>query len=631
MKFMPDGIETKIGAEETLLEAAQRAGLYINSICGGDGLCGKCRLIVREGQIKEKPTTLLERDDILKGYILACETTVFGDVVVEIPPESRLEGGQIVIDEDTQRFTRFVGKKEIYGFKPLARKVYLKSPPPTLQDNISDLERLDREIRKQDNFPILQMGLHCIRRVSKVLRNGHWQITATLGVRGGTTEVIQLEEGDTQIHNYGVAVDIGTTTVVAHLLDLNNGKTVDAQAMYNSQVRYGEDVINRIIYATQDNHLEELHQVIVNDINSLITAMVGNTGIKLHDITAVLCAGNTTMTHLLMGLDPTYIRLEPYTPLANILPPVRAAEIGIKINNRGLLYCLPSVGSYVGGDITAGVLASGIADSPDLAMLIDVGTNGELVIGNRDWLVCCAASAGPAFEGGGVKHGMKATHGAIERVSIDPDRCEVHWETVGNTKPRGICGSGLLDCLAEMLKMGCIDRAGKFTMPDHNDRLRNGDLGPEFVLVPAKDTAMGEDIIITQVDIANLIRAKGAIYAGASILIKSMGYSFSDLTNLFISGGFGNYLNIDKAITIGLLPDIDREKIKFIGNSSINGAKMALISQEALNRVDEIAGMMTYFELSVHKDFMDEFVSANFLPHTDINAFPSVEKALKLT
>lgn len=631
VKFLPDGKETKIEADETLLDAAHRAGLYVNSICGGDGICGKCRLIIKEGKVKEKPTNLLDRDDILKGYVLACETTVLDDVVVEIPPESRLEGGQIVAEEDTLRFTRFVGEKEIYSFKPLVRKFFLELPLPTIQDNISDLERLYREIRRQESFPILQTGLRCIQKLSRVIRDGQWRVTVTLGQRGGTTEVIQVEEGDTQKQNYGVAVDIGTTTVVAHLLDLNAGKTVAAQAMYNSQVRYGEDVINRIIYATEDNHLEELHQVIVNDVNRLIAIMIANTGIKLQEITAVLCAGNTTMTHLLLGLDPKYIRLEPYTPLATKLPPCRAAEIGIKINNRGLFYCLPSVASYVGGDITAGVLASGIADSPKLSMLIDVGTNGELVIGNQDWLVCCAASAGPAFEGGGVKHGMRATQGAIERVTLNSDLCEVHWETVGNSKPKGICGSGLMDCLAEMLKVGCINRSGKFNLDGHPGRIRMGDLGPELILVPAQDTAIGEDIIITQPDISNLIRAKGAIYAAASILIKSMGYSFSDLDNLYISGGFGNYLNVDKAILIGLLPDVDREKIKFIGNSSINGAKMAVISQEAHDRVEEIANMMTYFELSVHKSFMDEFVSANFLPHTDLNSFPSVKNALKLS
>ncbi len=627
---------------EDLLHAAVAAGVYINSSCGGDGVCGRCRVIVKRGEVTSEPTGRLSEEEKARGYCLACRTTVGGDVEVEIPPESRLEEEQILTEE--AKASRLVGlysqAEEIevipeeegllLTHSPLATKLYLELPPPTLQDNISDLERLHREIRRNRDIPIMQAGLANVKRLGRLFREANWQVTVTLGKRNGTVEIVLIEPGDTSNRNYGVAVDVGTTTVAAQLINVNTRQILGTKATHNTQASYGEDVISRIIYASEKDGLEKLHHAVIDNINSLILRLAEENGISLSDITAIMCAGNMTMTHLLLRVDPTYLRREPYVPTANFVPVIRASEAGIKVNPRGLLSCLPGVSSYVGGDITAGTLASGMADSEDLSMLIDIGTNGEIVLGNRDWLVCCSSSAGPAFEGCGVKSGMRAVKGAIQKLEIDPSNYEVKYITIGNVRPRGICGSGLIDGLSELLKAGVIDRSGKMKKDIKTERMREREEGPEFVLAWEKEVDGQRDIVIMEADITNLIRSKGAIYAGAAVLARSMGLKFSDLEGIFIAGGFGNYMNIEKAILIGLLPDISLDRIHFIGNSSLTGARRAILSYEALNKVKEIAHKMTYFELSVDPRFMDEYTGALFLPHTDMELFPSVKKKLKL-
>jgi len=630
VKFMPDEKEVRVEEGATILEAASMASVYINSICGGEGICGKCKVIILSGQVAAKPTSFLTREEIQQSYVLACATTVKGDIEVEVPLESRLEGKPILTDEDAIRFgsiSRLVGKKARFNYAPISRKIFLKLPPPNLQDSISDHERLYRELRRNEEIPVMQTGLSQMKHLSRMLRENDWHITVTLGRRGGTTEVVQIEPGDTSAANYGVAVDIGTTTVVAHLVDLNTTETVGSQATYNSQIKFGEDVITRMMYASQPDRLEVLQNTIATDINNLISGLVDQTKIPLHDITCINCAGNTAMTHILYGLDTSNIRREPYTPLAAFVPVVRAAEVGIKINPRGLLSCLPMVSSYVGGDITAGTIFSGIAHSEKLSILIDVGTNGEIVFGNRDWLVCCSASAGPAFEGGGISSGMRASKGAIERVRIRNDH--VDCQVIGGGKPTGLCGSGLIDISAELLKTGYINKAGRFTDDHPTARIRQGEEGNEFVIVFGSESELGRDITVTEADLATFIRSKGAIYTAAELLVKKMGFTFDDVQNIYISGGFGNYLDIKNAIMTGLLPDLPRSVFKFIGNASVQGAKMTMLSHEAMDETERIASKMTSFELSVEPEFMNEFSGSLFLPHTNIEKFPSVQKVLQ--
>jgi uncharacterized 2Fe-2S/4Fe-4S cluster protein (DUF4445 family) len=629
VKFLPEEKVVNASSDDTLLDVAQRMGVYVSSLCGGDMICGKCRLVVKEGQVFEEQHMLLSREEVRRGYVLACASHPRSDLVVEIPIESRMEGKQIVVDEDAQRFSGLARVDlDKYEFEraTLTEKHYLELSPPSLEDNLSDLSRLFRALRQKVDAPVMQTGLKNIRRLPQILRRGDWKVTATLGERGGTVEVIEIEEGNTSERSYGVSVDVGTTTVVAHLIDLNTSEILATDATYNSQITFGEDVITRLIYAKNEvGGRERLHEAIVGNINMLISNTVSAAGINIQDIMCVICAGNTTMMHFLFDLDSSNIRREPYIPAATHLAPARAIEVGIQINPRGLLYSVPSVSSYVGGDIVSGVLASGIYRTSKLSMLIDVGTNGEIVVGNSDWLMCCSASAGPAFEGGEVKFGMRATHGAIEKVKVLDKGEKVETVVIADEKPRGICGSGLIDVISELRRQGVLDRGAEFAEPGYCSRLRENSEGPEFVLAYSDETAIDRDIVITQADINNLVRSKAAVYAGASVLIKSMDLSFKDLDQVFIAGGFGNYLDLEGSIAIGLLPDIPLDKVNFIGNSSLSGAKVALLSRAALDEIEKIAQMMTYIDLSSNNQFMEEYSSALFLPHTDLAQFPSVQ------
>jgi len=638
--FYPDNKIIEVGKTTNLLAIIQAAGLSINSDCASEGVCGKCKVIIRKGEIKTAPTALLSREEIQQGYVLACKTQVLGDLEVEIPAQVCLD--EIIPLTESEKEIQLFGiyskaeevlspdilkEAKVFEHSPLATKIFLKLNPPTLKDNISDLQRVFRQIRRKWPILIMQTGLANLKRMGKLLRDANWQITVLLGKRNDTTEVVLIEPGDTSGENYGIAVDVGTTTVVAELVDLNTGKVIGTQATYNKQANFGADVISRIIYATQRHGLEKLHSLVVENINELIVSLIRTHNIKLSKVTAVMCAGNMTMTHLLLDIDPTYLRREPYVPTANFIPVIRAIEANIKINPRGLLLCLPGVSSYVGGDITAGVVASGISHKKDLSLFIDVGTNGEIALGNQDWLVSCASSAGPAFEGSGIRCGMRAVRGAIQKVGCDDNKTDFSFKTIGDIAPKGICGSGLIDILACFLKLGLVDKAGKFKERQY-PRLRQGEFGYEYVLVRAPESGTGKDIVITETDIENLIRSKAAIYAATSVLVRNMGLDFKKIKHIYIAGGFGNYLDIENAIFIGLLPDLARQKFIFIGNSSLAGARLALLYYEALTRINEVAKKMTYFELSVDSSFMDEYTKALFLPHTDLEKFPTVSKLL---
>ncbi len=622
--FLPnqESVETQPG--KTLLEVAKQAGIFVASICGGDGICGKCRLIVQSGEVDASPTTLLSREEIQAGYVLACQTRVIEDVDVLVPPESRGEGAQILIDQDAQRFRALyptTAEQAFYRHDPLVQKLLLDLPEPSLQDNLGCRERLYREIRRHIDAPVMQMGLKVLQAIPSLHRDKDWKVTATLGKRGGTLEVIQVEAGNRARRNYGVALDVGTSTVVTHLLDLTTSETIDAEACYNSQAPFGAEVTRRIIYAEREG-AKVLRDAVVSDINNLISTLISRNPVELNDVTTIFAAGNTTMLHFLLGLDPSGIRKTPYVPAVLVPPPVRAAEVGIKINPRGLLYVMPSIGGWVGGDITAGILATGLSQADRLTMLIDVGTNGEIVLGNRDWMMACATSAGPAFEGSGVKCGMKASSGAIERVEISSEG-QVTTQTIGDVRAKGLCGSGLIDSIASLFEAGIIDRSGNL-LPESSSRVRKQDGQLEFVLVPEERAETGRDIVVTQPDIENVLRAKAAIYAGAKILLESTQHRFEDIEQLFIAGGFGNYLDREKAITLGMIPDIPLERIRFVGNTSLIGAKMALLSTEAYERCFKIAKSATYYDLITYPDYYEEFMSAKFLPHTNLSLFPTV-------
>ena len=626
--FYPDKKSAEVVKDTTILSAAISAGVYLNSVCGGDGVCGRCKVRVKSGKVLTQGSGSISPEEKRRQIYLACLTTVHGDVEIDILPESQmeLETGLKGLYSAAEEISPFASgaREDIFAHSPLAAKIYIELPKPTLEDSISDLDRLCRSIKYKQGIMNVQTGLVSIRQLGELLRDADWKVTVTLGKRDDSVEIVLVEPGDTSHLNYGLVFDIGTTTISGQLVDLNDKKVLGTKATYNRQASFGSDVITRIIYAEKEDGLQKLHNAVVETINEMIRELTQEHKVDLNNATCIICTGNTTMVHLLLSIDPSYIRREPYVPTANFLPVVRASEAGIKINPRGLLYCVPGVSSYVGGDTTSGVLSSGLYKQDEIRMLIDIGTNGEIAMGNREFLVGCAASAGPAFEGSGVTCGMRASNGAIQKVSIEPATLEVAYNTIGDSRPRGICGSGYIDLLCEMLSVGIIDKSGHIIARDPK-RIRDGKDGWEFIVVPKENADSSSDIVITEPDIENLKRSKAAIYSATAILVRHMDLDFSDVKNIFIAGGFGTYIDMEKAIKIGLLPDLDREKFVFIGNSALSGARQMILSAEAIAAGEEIARKITYFELSVDPHYMDEYMAALFFPHTDLGKFPSVK------
>lgn len=631
--FLPDSKDVYVKAGTTIMEAAEKAAVFINTLCGGNGACGKCRVQIMDGKIRadKNSISLLSKEEIEEGYVLACQAKVDNDTEVVIPPESRLEEEQILTEQPVVDYSQpekvsvtKVPTDPMTLFEPLVQKIFLELQEPTQKDNIGDIERIMRELRKKTDFQDFETSLRCLQGLAAKLRDNKWKVTVTLAKHGDLWRILDIEPGDTSDQNYGLAIDVGTTTVVAQLVHLKSGRVIGIAGSHNLQAHYGEDVISRMIFAcSRDGGLNSLHEAIIKNINTLIKKLTDEKGIDAEQITAIVAAGNTTMSHLLLSLIPCSIRLDPYVPTANIFPQVRAGEVNIDINPEGILETIADVASYVGGDIVAGVLACGIADRPETKILIDVGTNGEIVIGNNEWMVCCSASAGPAFEGGGIKNGMRAARGAIERFKIDDGK--VTYQTIGKAKPRGICGSGLIDCIYEFVQKGIIDHDGKFNLSIKNDRMIEKDGEVQFMVVSSQQTETGKDLTIMESDISNIIRSKGAVFAAINSLMGYVGLRFDDIDTFYVAGGFGTYLDIPKAIGIGLLPDIDPKRIQFIGNSSLMGARIALLSSHAFERTIKIANGMTNIELSTYQPFMDEYVAAMFLPHTDRSLFPSVD------
>lgn len=623
--FQPDARTVAVVAGQTLLDAAFAAGIPFNSVCGGRGICQRCRVRVLDGQVDVD-----QEGRLPDGEILACLSRIIGSVTVEVPEALRIEGEQILTgaergvpflplaQEAAEPLARAAG---LFVPSPLAFALPLVLPAPTLNDSAGDLQRLAREMRRQRNIRDPRIPLEVARAAPQVLRAGQWSVTVLLTRTNGGYEVIDLLPGAGPARAFGIAVDVGTTTVVVHLVDLQRGISLGAAAALNRQAAYGDDVITRIIHAGEPGGLERLQAAALDGVNLLIGGLARSHGVARDEIIAAVCAGNTTMLHLLLGLPPAEIRREPYVPAATALPAYRAGEVGLRVHPRALVAAMPGVGSYVGGDITADVLAAGMDSAEELSMLIDVGTNGETVIGNRDFLVCCACSAGPAFEGGGISWGMRAALGAVQRVAVTAEG-RITWQTIGGARPRGICGSGLVDLLAELLRVGYMDRAGRLR-PDA-PAVRQGPDGLEIVVVPGEAAAGGRDIVLTAADVENLLRAKAAVYAGAAVLARRLGIEITDIQRIYVAGGFGTYLDIPKAILIGLLPDVPPERVTFIGNGSVMGAKMALLSYEVWRRAAGVAQKMTYRELSVDGSFMEEYISAAFLPHTDCARFPRV-------
>lgn len=634
--FLPYETTIKVSPGETVIRAAMAAGVHINASCGGEGVCGKCRVLMEQGEVEGGLSEKIDAGDREKGYRLACKAQVTGDIMVRIPVESAIDA--TVLKRRAPRRTAGIQQmslddiKEQGLFIPPMQKYYLELPPPQAQDNLPDVTRLVSHLNLKHNEHGLEVPLSVIRKIPSVFREDGFKVTVTLArpVRpSGKTQIINVQPGDTRAENYAVAMDIGTTTVYGEVVDLVSGKVLAREGLFNGQISYGEDVISRIMYSEKTSGLGKLHQVVVDTINQVLAKIIKESGVHRENISVLTVAGNTTMTQLLLKVDPRYVRRSPYVPAASIYPPIYAYELGIDLDRHVTALVYPQVSSYVGGDIVSGVMGSGMYRTDELTLFMDIGTNAEVVIGNKDWMACAACSAGPAFEGGGIRFGMRAARGAIEDFSIDPETFEPMIMTIGNVRPKGICGSGLITMVATLFEMGVINNQGKFDRDLNTPRIREQDGVYEYVLAYRDQTQIDRDIVINEIDIENLIRAKGAIYSGCTTLLTEVGMTFNDVQRIILAGGFGSYVDLEKAMIIGLLPEIDPNKVTFVGNSSLLGARMCALTNQLRQEVVGVTNMMTNFELSETPSYMDNYVAALFLPHTDLARFPKLMQRLE--
>jgi uncharacterized 2Fe-2S/4Fe-4S cluster protein (DUF4445 family) len=615
-----------------LAEAAHLAGIEINQPCGGQGRCGRCAVQVTGGAARRRSTLRLSPADIEQGFALACQTVVEGDVAIVIPPQEKIER-RLTTDRVAAEVT--VPADYDYLYHQTVRRIHLQLNPPSMDDQTDDWSRLQTALRLQASVQGVNCSLHVLQGLGETLRAGDWKVTAIIEQNLENPEqpirLIELYPGlvDEFSPLWGIAVDIGTTTVTLWLADLVSGKVKAQVAEYNGQIARGEDVISRIIFADKDGGGQEMRHRVLDTVNELLETACKRVRTRPEEVVKATISGNSTMMHLLLGIPASSIRLSPFITTVNHPPLMPAREVGLNIHPEGSVDCLPGVASYVGADITAGVLSSGLDDAERVTLFLDVGTNGETVLGNRDWLVTCACSAGPAFEGAGVVNGMRATAGAIEEVWINTNTLEPTYRVIGGGKPKGICGSGLIALLSELFLTGLLDKAGNVNLMANSSRVREGPHGGEYVIAWGPETEQGQDIVISRVDIDNLLRAKAAIYAGFSVLAENVGIPLETTDKVLIGGSFGKYINVEKAVQIGLLPDMDWSRFEFLGNTSVRGAYYALLDWRKRQRITEIAKRMTYVELSSDNSFYEAFTSALFLPHTDLGKFPSVVEALQ--
>ncbi|MEG0997581.1 MAG: ASKHA domain-containing protein [Clostridiales bacterium] len=625
VNIMPENLQVEVEKGSTILEAAQVAGISIKSSCGGQGTCGRCAVKILEGKVSggEGNLSKAKKDE---GYILGCTAVIETPITVDIPESSRLHEHQVLLDDSAEGVLKESTLDDLGSDDaPMVKKVQLTLSEPTLTENASDFSRLSTELKNNLSVDEITISYETLKTLPKKVREQNWKITVTCLMQDNSAEIVLVEAGHLDTPPYGIALDIGTTTVVAALVDLASGKMLRQAGTFNRQANMGDDVISRIVYTEEEKDgLQKIQDVILETVNDLIDEVCEGEGILADELSVMMVAANTTMIHLFLGIESSFIRREPYIPGAAYVPVIKAKELGLHMNTNAGVTCFPAVASYVGGDIVSGALLTGIEKQEEIWLFIDIGTNGEMVLGNNEWLMCCACSAGPAFEGGGITFGMRAMDGAIEKVEIDKDNdFSVSYATVNNADPVGICGSGLIDCLSKLRKAGIIDRQGKMQEVD-TWRMRKGSDGPEFVLASATESGIDQDVLITEADVQNLIRAKAAVYAGIRVMLNKMQLPIEVISKILIGGGFGNYLNLSDSIRIGLLPDMPSEQYDFIGNSSLKGAYKALLSRNTFNHSVELGKSLTYLELSDGNDFYDEYVQAMFLPHTDMNLFPSV-------
>ncbi len=619
----------------TVLDAALDAGVFIPASCGGAGACGRCKVKLLAGAVDSSEIEKIPAKERAEGYVLACRSVLTGDVTVETP---RLKAVRRVIPRDEaerMRVTAAAMEPAVTAeLDPMTFRVLMEPPAPTPEDNVSDYERVIRTLKVVHGISPVTADLGLLRELPIRTRNDNWKITASLKFEKvpeadlGFFRLFRVSPGHAVGPATAVAVDIGTTSLWGELVNLEDGQVLARASRYNPQISMGDDVISRIIFALKKDGLEKLRHEVTKGINEILGEILTDGKQSRESVQYIVAAGNTVMTHLFLGLYPKFLRESPYVPAAQNVGPVLASDLGINLSHESLVTVFPGVASYVGGDIVSGVLANGMWQSDEMTLFIDIGTNGEIVAGNRDLLMTASCSAGPAFEGGGLEYGMRAAPGAIEGVLIDPETLEPMIKTIEGKPAAGICGSGVINIISQMLKIGILDQNGKFAHHLETDRVQQGRSGYEYIVCRAAESGINEDIVLTEVDLDNILRAKAAMFSGYTCLLDKVGLKLEDLDRVIIAGAFGSFINLEHAITIGLLPDIPRDKFRFIGNGSLKGARLACIDGKLLERSRDIARSMMNIELSEDPSYMDNFMAALFFPHTRAELFPSIHLAM---
>lgn len=631
-------VETFANAGDNLLEVARSANVAIDAPCSGNGACGKCRVQLKNGELESKKTLHISDEEYQAGWRLSCCSKISADVNVLVPDiasayKSRMKVADLSSKEEIAIFENAKSDIQLAGIelKNSLEVVDVLMDVPSLDDTMPDNERLTRALRKYLNINRVRIPYVVLKKLPDVLRENNFAVKCVIRATSDDMYVYDIFGKDEDVVIGGLAIDIGTTTVSAVLINMENGEILAKSSAGNGQIRFGADVINRIVESQKPGGQKKLQDAVIKEtINPMIHEMCKSAKFPKDHIYRMCVASNTTMNHLFAGINADPLRTEPYIPAFFKTNSLFASDVGVDINKDAHIIMAPNIGSYVGGDITAGTLVSQIWNRPEFSLFIDLGTNGELVFGNSDFMMSCACSAGPAFEGGDISCGMRATDGAIEACTIDKETMEPTYKIVGDpgTKPVGLCGSGIIDVISELYICGIINPKGKFIR--EGKRIKHDKYGMgSYILAFEEEAGSVKDVEITEVDIDNFIRAKGAIFSAIRTMLTSLDFDVSMIDDVYVAGGIGSGINMQNAVNIGMFPDIPIEKFHYIGNSSLTGAYLMLLSTPAEKKTYELAANMTYMELSTVPIYMDEFVGACFIPHTDTSMFPTVMEEIQ--
>ena len=629
-------VQIECNAGDNLLQLARLANVAIDAPCSGNGSCGKCRVKLIEGEVESIPSRHITDEEYNAGWRLSCNSKVISDCTVFVPDiasayQSRMKTADLSSPEEVAIFESCQTQLKESGieFSNPFCCLQLTMSAPTEDDTMPDIERFTWAIQEAAGVEKVEVPYGVMVKLASLLREHDFCINAKGERKDNVFRCMEISAPEDTVLA-GCAIDIGTTTVSMVLVDLENGKILAKGSSGNGQIRYGADVINRIIESSRPGGKKKLQDAIVKEtLNPIIANLCRSANINARSILQLCVASNTTMNHLLVGVDADPVRMDPYSPSFFAWDGLTAGDLHLPANPLAKIIIAPNIGSYVGGDITAGTLASGIWDKDEMSLFIDLGTNGELVFGNRDFLMSCACSAGPAFEGGDISCGMRATDGAVEACTIDKETMEPALTIVGDADQRvvGICGSGIIDIISELYRCGIINSKGLFKREGHRVKRDEHGMG-RYVIAFADESETGREISINEVDIDNFIRAKGAIFSAIDTLLKSVDMEVEMIDHVYVAGGIGSGINMKNAVNIGMLPDVDLEKYSYIGNSSLAGAYAMVMSDDANAKCHEVMANMTYLELSTYPGYMDSFVAACFIPHTDSYLFPnSIQEA----